>query len=64
MENSYRFFENKDCKYFPCHKGLTEFQLPVLLLPHVPHGALPRESQVFREERQTDQGLLGLHLPA
>ena len=25
MENSYRFFENKDCKYFPCHKGLTEF---------------------------------------
>lgn len=24
-ENSYRFFENRDCKYFPCHKGLTEF---------------------------------------
>lgn len=20
MENSYRFFNNKDCKYFPCHK--------------------------------------------
>ncbi len=25
MENSYRFFENKDCKYFPCHEGLTDF---------------------------------------
>lgn len=25
MENSYRFFENRDCKYFPCHKGLEEF---------------------------------------
>ena len=25
MENSYRFFENKDCKYFPCHKGLADF---------------------------------------
>ena len=25
MENSYRFFENRDCKYFPCHKGLTDF---------------------------------------
>ena len=25
MENSYRFFENKDCKYFPCHKGLKDF---------------------------------------
>lgn len=25
MENSYRFFENRDCKYFPCHQGLTDF---------------------------------------
>lgn len=25
MEHSYRFFENRDCKYFPCHKGLTDF---------------------------------------
>ncbi|MFW5671451.1 MAG: cysteine-rich small domain-containing protein, partial [Acetivibrio ethanolgignens] len=24
MENSYRFFENRECKYFPCHKGLKE----------------------------------------
>lgn len=22
MENSYRFFQNKDCEYFPCHKML------------------------------------------
>ena len=21
MENSYRFFENKNCQYFPCHEG-------------------------------------------
>ena len=20
MENSYRFFQNRECKYFPCHK--------------------------------------------
>ena len=25
MENSHRFFQNNDCKYFPCHKGLTDF---------------------------------------
>lgn len=25
MQNSYRYFENKDCKYFPCHKGLKDF---------------------------------------
>lgn len=25
MKNSYRFFENRDCKYFPCHEGLENF---------------------------------------
>ncbi|MCM1186693.1 MAG: metal-binding protein [Lachnoclostridium sp.] len=25
MRNSYCFFENRECKYFPCHKGLEEF---------------------------------------
>lgn len=25
MENSYRYFENRDCQYFPCHKGLDDF---------------------------------------
>ena len=22
MENSYKFFNNKECKYMPCHKGI------------------------------------------
>ena len=22
MENSYKYFENRDCKYYPCHKGI------------------------------------------
>ena len=21
MENSYRYFENRECKYYPCHNG-------------------------------------------
>ena len=25
MKNSYRFFENKDCEFFPCHEGLEDF---------------------------------------
>ncbi len=24
IENSYRFFENRDCKYYPCHKDMSE----------------------------------------
>ena len=22
MKNSYRYFENKECQYHPCHKGI------------------------------------------
>ena len=22
MGNSYKFFENRDCRYYPCHKGI------------------------------------------
>lgn len=25
MENSYHFFENRGCQYFPCHNGLRDF---------------------------------------
>lgn len=25
MKNSYRFFENRQCEYFPCHKGVEDF---------------------------------------
>lgn len=25
MANSYRFYENKECQYYPCHKGVEEF---------------------------------------
>ena len=24
MKNSASFFSNKDCEYFPCHKGMNE----------------------------------------
>ena len=24
MDNSYRFFKNTDCRYYPCHEGIEE----------------------------------------
>lgn len=30
MENSYRFFQNRDCKYFPCHKMKDESEFNCL----------------------------------
>lgn len=25
MKNSYKYFENRECEFFPCHKGLKDF---------------------------------------
>lgn len=41
MEYSHRFFENRDCQYFPCHKGLRECNClfcycPLYLRVHCP----------------------------
>ena len=41
MENSFKFFENRECRYFPCHEGLTDFNClfcycPLNFVKHCP----------------------------
>ena len=41
MENSYRFFANKECQYYPCHKGVETMNClfcycPLYSLEHCP----------------------------
>ena len=41
MKNSSRFFANKECEYYPCHKGLEDFNClfcycPLHRLEHCP----------------------------
>lgn len=41
MEPSERFFENKACKYYPCHKGIEELNClfcycPMYRMEHCP----------------------------
>lgn len=41
MEHSYRYFANKDCQYYPCHKGIGEMNClfcycPLYHLEHCP----------------------------
>lgn len=48
--NSYRFFENKDCAYFPCHQGLKEFNClfcycPLYCKQHCPGNPVYIESE-------------------
>ncbi len=33
MKNSYKFYENKECMFFPCHKGLGTFNCMFCFCP-------------------------------
>ncbi|MBN1646664.1 MAG: metal-binding protein [Spirochaetales bacterium] len=37
MKNSHRFFENTDCKYHPCHKGLATINCLFCFCPLYPY---------------------------
>ena len=41
MENSYRYFANRDCQYYPCHKEIEDMNClfcycPLYSLEHCP----------------------------
>ena len=42
MENSYKFFENKDCKYYPCHEGKEHLNCMFCYCPFYSHVKCPR----------------------
>ena len=50
MEQSYRFFENKECKYFPCHKGLEEFNCLFCQWPKYPIKDCPGNPQFVEKK--------------
>lgn len=55
MEHSYRFFENRDCKYFPCHKGVEDFNClfcycPLYHLEHCPGSPVYMETGGRRQK--------------
>lgn len=41
MKNSFRYFENRECKYYPCHRDMEEMNClfcycPLYFLPDCP----------------------------
>lgn len=49
MNHSSRFFENKDCQYFPCHKGLDNFNCLFCYCPLYPKKNCPG-NPVYRKK--------------
>ncbi|MCR5704939.1 MAG: cysteine-rich small domain-containing protein [Eubacterium sp.] len=53
MKNSYKFFENRECKYFPCHKGLENFNCMFCYCPmYQKEQCLGNPSFIERGERK------------
>lgn len=41
MKNSYRYFENRECKYFPCHTGMETLNCLFCYCPLYPMEKCP-----------------------
>lgn len=63
MENSHRFFANKECKYFPCHKGLKVFNCLFCYCPlyHIKH--CPGNPGYIEKEGQTVKACMDCTFP-
>lgn len=55
MKNSFRYFENRECKYYPCHRGMEEMNClfcycPLYFLPDCPgtREQIEKEGRVIR----------------
>lgn len=52
MENSYRFFENKACRYYPCHTGIDEINCLFCYCPLYSMEHCPGEPEYGEDEAQ------------
>ncbi len=55
MENSHRFFANKECKYYPCHKGIEEMNCLFCFCPFYLRG---KHCPGHPKFVQTDRGIV------
>lgn len=53
MENSHRFFENRQCRYFPCHSGLSDFNCLFCYCPMYHLEKCPGNPRYLEKEGRT-----------
>ena len=63
MENSYKYFKNKDCKYFPCHKGLSDdFNCLFCYCPMYSMPNCPGSKTYIEKNGKKNQGMYRLYV--
>ena len=63
MNNSSRFFENKECKYYPCHKDIKEMNCLFCYCPLYPLEHCPGNYQVLNVSGKTVKDCMGCTFP-
>lgn len=63
MEHSHRFFENRDCKYFPCHEGLAEFNCMFCYCPMYLREKCPGNPTFIQKEDRVIKDCTGCTFP-
>lgn len=63
MRNSHRFFENKECRYFPCHKGLQDFNCLFCYCPMYQKKDCPGNPRYFARDGEQIKDCSGCVFP-
>jgi len=50
MKNSFKFFENKECEYYPCHKGVEELNCLFCFCPFYSWKKCPGKNEFILKE--------------
>jgi Zn-finger protein len=53
MENSHKYFENRDCKYYPCHEGIEELNCLFCYCPLYHQEKCPGNPRFHEKEGKT-----------
>ena len=63
MKNSYRYFENRDCKYYPCHQGLEHINCLFCFCPLYTYSDCGGNYTILKNGIKSCQNCTRPHIP-
>lgn len=63
MDNSHRFFENRDCRYYPCHEGIDDINCLFCYCPMYGSSNCPGEPKYITKGDRTVKVCTGCTFP-
>lgn len=63
VPNSYRYFENRDCEYFPCHTGLENFNCMFCYCPFYREEKCPGKPEYIDVKGRTIRDCTNCNFP-